>query len=196
MAANGNGIRISLGMLAGILGLLAQFGAIVWWLSTEHAAQVALQTRMDAATARVTRESEVIKSTIDQRNNAQDQIISRLDQGGSRKLEITDERLQSVTRRVEVLERLIEEQRGRDDVTRAIAQQAYDFSRETYFLLNPGLKDKLQQFPPMTWPPNAQQQIGPRGGITVGPGGLPTVTPPSGGVPQGVPSIIQQGQQR
>ena len=195
MADNG-GIRVSLGAIATGIALLAQFGAIIWWLSTEHAAQVALQNRIETAAGRIDREVSANKSTIEQRNNAQDAIITRLDQGGSRKLEITDERLQSVTRRVEVLERLIEEQRGRDDVTRAIAQQAYDYSRETYFVLNPGLKDKLQQFPPMTWPPNAQQQIGPRGGITVGPGGLPTVTPPSGGVPPGVPPIIQQGQQR
>jgi len=196
MADNG-GIRISLGMIAGIVGLLVQFGGLVYWLATEHAAQVDLQHRMDTASTRLEREIMEIKTTVEQRNSAQDTIITRLDQGGSRKLEITDERLQSVTRRVELLERLIQEQRGRDDVTRAIAQQAYDFSRETYFLLNPGLKDKLQQFPPMTWPPTSQQQIGPQGGIIVGPGGLPTVTPPSaGGIPPGVPPIIQQGPRR
>jgi len=179
MADNG-GIRISLGTLVAAVGFLAQFGAIVYWLATEHAAQLELARRVEVAGERITRENEVIKTTIDQRNSAQDAIIGKLDEGGSRKVQLMDERLQGVSRRVEVLERLIEEQRGRDEVTRAIAQQAYDFSRDLYFKSNPELKGQMQQFPPMVWPPTTKQQIGPKGGVTVGPGegGLPFVTPP------------------
>src|SRR5215510_3949027 len=130
-----NGQRISLGMVATGIGLLVQFGAIIYWLATEHAAQVELQHRMDQAAARIDKEIAVIKATIDQRNSAQDATIAKIDEGGSRKVVLIDERLLSVTRRVEVLERLLDEQRSRDEVTRAIAQQAYEFSRDTNFRL-------------------------------------------------------------
>src|SRR5215467_9802170 len=109
--ANNGGIRISLGAVATGVALLAQFGAIVWWLSTEHAAQVAIQSRLDAAGVRVEREALSGKTAQEQRNSAQDAAINRLDQS-SRKIELTDERLQSVARLVEVLERFIEEQRS------------------------------------------------------------------------------------
>src|SRR5262245_26416186 len=180
MDGNG-GIRISLGVVATALGLLVQFGGLVYWLATEHAAQLELSHRIDAGAARIDKEVAVLKSTIDQRNAAQDAALARLDEGGSRKVGLMDERLLSLVRRVEVLERLLEEQHKRDEVTRSIAQQAYEFSRDTNLRLNPDYKPKLQQFPPLTWPPSPQSQsIGPEGGLIVAPpgGGVPSIIAP------------------
>ena len=202
MAGNGNGIRLSLGMVATAFALMVQFGGLIFWLATEHANQLELANKMEAAVARANREVEAIKQTIELRNNAQDTVISKLDEGGSRKVILMDERLQSMTRRVEVLERLYEEQRGREDLSRAIATNAYEMSRDTYYLLSPEYKQKLQQFAPQYFPPKPQeQQFGPGGGITVGPNGPPIIHPPQPGTPPaqggnanviapGIPNIV------
>jgi hypothetical protein len=201
MDGNG-GIRVSLGMVAAIFGLLLQFGGLVFWLATEHANQVELSGRVNEAIARANREVEAIKSIIDLRNNAQDKIINKLDEGGSRKVVLLDERQQAVVRRVEVLERLYEEQRGREDLSRSIATNAYEMARDTYYLLSPEYKQKLQQFAPNYFPPKPQeQQFGPGGGITVGPNGPPIIHPPQPGTPPaqggnanviapGIPNIV------
>src|SRR5262245_12036305 len=156
--------NISIGTVAAAIGLLVQFGALVAWLANEHANQVDLQHRMDLAATRIEREIQVIKKTMEQNKAAQDATISKIDDGGSRKLGLTDERLQSLVRRMDIAEQSIREQDKRDELSRSIAQQAYEFSRDTQYLLQ-GIK-------PPAWkpPPSAQDRpIGPGGGMSIKP---------------------------
>jgi len=162
--------KLSIGTIAAAIGLLVQFGALVAWLANEHANQVDLQHRMDTAATRIERELQVIKTTMEQKNAAQDAIITKIDEGGSRKLGLTDERLQSLVRRMDIAEQAIHEQNKRDELSRSIAQQAYEFSRDTQYLLQ-GIK------PPAWKPPPAAQErpLGQGGGLSIKPGQPPSI---------------------